>query len=265
MDAMRSDSLHRLAGRTGDDAHGAGEPHGGRSLSGAGVSPLMRDADLRSASRAEAATPLALVREHSLTDLVRDEIERCIAGGKIVPGAKLVEAEWAARLQVSRGPVREAFRALEQAGLVRNEKHRGVFVRCVSAAEASELVALCSVLEEAACRTLAVRIDAVQVAALREWLEAMHSALADDDAFARACEAFRDALVEAAGNGKLHEAYRRAVKEWRLSPRTPQTDAMRQASYARHRAVLNALASRDADEAAAQMRMPDALDDGEVR
>ncbi|HKT99324.1 MAG TPA: GntR family transcriptional regulator [Paraburkholderia sp.] len=228
----------------------------------------MRDADLRSPARAEAATPLALVRAHSLTDLVRDEIERRIADGKVVPGEKLVEAEWAARLQVSRGPVREAFRALEQAGLVRNEKHRGVFVRSVSDAEAGELASLCAVLEEAACRMLAARIDAVQVAALRERLEAMHTVLADDDAFARASEAFRDALVEAAGNGKLHDAYRRAVSEWRLSPRAQQTDAVRQASYARHRAVLNALASRDADEAAAQMRTQDkrdAQDDGDGR
>ncbi|MCG5078425.1 GntR family transcriptional regulator [Paraburkholderia tagetis] len=228
----------------------------------------MRDADLRSASHADEATPLALVREHSLTDLVRDEIERCIAGGTLVPGAKLVESEWAARLQVSRGPVREAFRALEQAGLVRNEKHRGAYVRSVPDTEARELALLCSVLEEAACRMLAARIDAAQVAALRDRLDAMRSALADDSAFACACEAFRDALVEAAGNGKLREAHRRAVNEWRLSTRVPQTAAMRQASYTRHRAVLNALASRDADEAAARMRAQekqDEPDDGDGR
>ena len=268
MDTTRSDALRRLAARAGDDAGEAFEPHADRGLNGVRMPTRMRDADLRSASRTEVATPLALVREHSLANLVRDEIERCIAGGKLVPGAKLVEAEWAARLEVSRGPVREAFRALEQAGLVRNEKHRGVFVRSVSDAEAGELAALCSVLEEAACRTLAARIDAVQVAALRERLDAMRNALADDGAFARASEAFRDALVEAAGNGKLHEAYRRAVNEWRLTPREPQTDAVRQASYARQRAVLNALASRDADEAAAQIRAQaqrDGLDDGDAR
>ncbi|HEY4806123.1 MAG TPA: winged helix-turn-helix domain-containing protein, partial [Paraburkholderia sp.] len=78
-------------------------------------------------------TPLAMVRQHSLTALVRDEIERRIAAGLLAPGDKLNEADWAARLAVSRGPVREAFRALEQAGLVRNEKHRGVFVRSVGA------------------------------------------------------------------------------------------------------------------------------------
>ncbi|WP_322049362.1 GntR family transcriptional regulator [Paraburkholderia sp. J67] len=195
-----------------------------------------------------------MVRQHSLTDLVREEIERCIALGQLAPGAKLVEVEWAARLQVSRGPVREALRALEQAGLVRNEKHRGVFVRRVSDVEAGELAMVCAVLEEAACRLLASRIDAAQVAALRERLDGMREALDDDGEFARACEAFRDALVAAAGNGKLHETYRRAVREARLAQRAQIDEAQRQVSYARHRAILNALASRDADEAAALMR-----------
>ncbi|MBN3813680.1 FCD domain-containing protein [Paraburkholderia sp. Ac-20347] len=214
----------------------------------------------QSSSRSTVTTPLALLRQHSLTDLVRDEIERCIAAGQLEPGAKLVEADWAARLEVSRGPVREAFRALEQAGLVRNEKHRGVFVRRVSGAEAGELAALCTVLEEAACRTLAARIDAAQVADLRARLDHMRDTLAHTDAdtpYTQAREAFRDALVAAAGNDKLHEAYRRAVREWRLSPRDALTDAARERSYARHRAILNALASRDAEEAAALMRAQD--------
>ncbi|WP_213304626.1 GntR family transcriptional regulator [Paraburkholderia sacchari] len=267
MDSTRADAQRHLAGWSSGDADAADEPRAGRDLKGVRVATVTRDVDLRSAAHSDAATPLALVRERSLTDLVRDEIERCIADGRLAPGAKLVESEWAARLQVSRGPVREAFRALEQAGLVRNEKHRGAYVRSVSETEAGELALLCSALEEAACRMLAARIDAAQVAALRDQLDAMRGALADDVAFARAREAFRDALVEAAGNGKLLEAHRRAVNEWRLAPRQAQTDAMRQATYARLRAVLNALASRDANEAAARMRTQETsgeLDDGDA-
>jgi Transcriptional regulators len=71
--------------------------------------------------------------------------------------------------------VREAFRALEQAGLVRTEKNRGVFVRTVSLAEADEIYAVRAVLEEAACRMLASSIDAKKLAVLREWLDAMRA------------------------------------------------------------------------------------------
>ncbi|MBP0594447.1 phosphonate utilization associated transcriptional regulator [Paraburkholderia sp. LEh10] len=198
-----------------------------------------------------------VVRRHSLTALVRDEIERNIVDGMLAPGDKLNEAEWAARLQVSRGPVREAFRALEQAGLVRNEKNRGVFVRTVSLDEADEIYAVRAVLEEAACRMLATRIDAAQLAALRAHVDAMRAArdAGDHGAYARANVAFHDAIVASAGNGKLYETYSRLVGELSLFRRTAlsvRADAMER-SLAEHRAILSALAARDADEAARQM------------
>ena len=203
------------------------------------------------------ADPIDVVRRHSLTALVRDEIERNIIEGVLAPGAKLNEADWAARLQVSRGPVREAFRALEQAGLVTTEKNRGVFVRVVSLAEADEIYAVRAVLEEAACRMLASSIDAAQLAGLRTQIDAMRSALEAQDpgAYARANVAFHDGIVAAAGNGKLYETYRRLVGELSLFRRAAlvvHADAMER-SLAEHRAILKALASRDADRAAALM------------
>lgn len=211
--------------------------------------------------------PIEVVRRHSLTALVRDEIERHIVDGTLAPGDKLNEADWAARLQVSRGPVREAFRALEQAGLVRTEKNRGVFVRTVSLAEADEIYAVRALLEEAACRMLATCIDAGRLAVLRDWLDAMRAALAshDRDAYGRANVAFHDAIVAAAGNAKLYETYRRLVSELSLFRRAAlavEADAMER-SLAEHRAILNALASRDAGRAAALMHAH--VHDGRLR
>lgn len=202
--------------------------------------------------------PIDVVRRHSLTMLVRDEIERHIVEGVLAPGDKLNEADWAARLQVSRGPVREAFRALEQAGLVRTEKNRGVFVRTVTLAEADEIYAVRAVLEEAACRMLAVSIDASKLAVLRDWVDTMRAALEaqDHDAYGRANVAFHDALVAASGNRKLYETYQRLVSELSLFRRAAlvvHADAMPD-SLAEHRAILTALASRDADHAATLMR-----------
>ncbi|MGF6572947.1 phosphonate utilization transcriptional regulator [Paraburkholderia sp. GAS333] len=201
--------------------------------------------------------PIDVVRRHSLTTLVRDEIERHIVEGMLAPGDKLNEADWAARLQVSRGPVREAFRALEQAGLVRTEKNRGVFVRTVTLAEAAEIYTVRAVLEQAACRMLAANIDARKLAVLRDWVDAMRAAVdvQDHDAYARANVAFHDALVASAGNLKLYETYRRLVSELSLFRRAAlavQADALER-SLTEHRAILTALASRDADHAAALM------------
>src|SRR5688572_719934 len=97
--------------------------------------------------KTHAATAIELVRQESLTSLVQREIERRILGGELAPGGKLNEAELAVAMGVSRGPVREAFRALEQAGLVHTQKNRGVFVRQVSLEEANEIYEVRAALE----------------------------------------------------------------------------------------------------------------------
>ena len=248
MDAMRVDAPQARKRRSGEDVQERDDARAG------GVSS---DAPRHRHALAD-TTPLAMVRQHSLTALVRDEIERCIAAGQLAPGDKLNEADWAARLAVSRGPVREAFRALEQAGLVRTEKHRGVFVRSVGVAEARELGEVCAALREAACRMLAAHIDAAQVAELREQLNAMRDAVVAEnaEAFLHARDAFRAVLVAAAGNARLLETYERTVSELRLSPRRAlPAHSMMDASYAGHRSLLSALASRDADESAKRMRV----------
>ena len=77
-----------------------------------------------SAVPAAGANAIALVQSSSLPALVQQELERIILGGELPAGSKLNEAAIAERLGVSRGPVREAFRALEESGLVRLEKNR---------------------------------------------------------------------------------------------------------------------------------------------
>src|SRR5215831_17391648 len=94
------------------------------------------------------AATIAILRSNSLTALVQKEIERMILSGELTVGAKLNEVAVARRLGVSRGPVREAFRALEESGLVHQEKNRGVFVRQVSVEEAEEIYEVRAALDE---------------------------------------------------------------------------------------------------------------------
>jgi len=56
--------------------------------------------------------PIALIQTNSLPSLVQRELERMILAGDLPAGSKLREAEVASMLGVSRGPVREAFRAV---------------------------------------------------------------------------------------------------------------------------------------------------------
>ena len=96
---------------------------------------------------------LEILQNQSLTMLVQNEIERMIVGGELGAGAKLSENSIAMRLGVSRGPVREALRGIEQTGLVRVEKNRGVFVRQLSLDEADEIYELRATFDQMAGRS----------------------------------------------------------------------------------------------------------------
>lgn len=199
------------------------------------------------------ASAIELLRSHSLTTLVQRELERRILAGELAPGDKLNEEFIAAQFNVSRGPVREAFRALESGGLVRMEKNRGVFVRQVSLAEADEIYEVRAGLDELIGRLLAGRIQPGQLTQLRELLKKMQQA-----ARARSVEQyyplnvrFHDMLAELTGNGTLLAHYRRLVNELHLYRR--ETLARGQDSFPistrEHAAIVDALARRDGEAA----------------
>ena len=214
-------------------------------------------------SAAHAAEPtrpshptIALLRSASLSSAAQHEIERMILEGEISAGAKLTEAWLSERLGVSRGPIREAFRMLEEAGLVRQEKNRGVFVREIPLEEALEIFDLRAAMDELVGRRLAETITAEQIKAVRAIVEKMDVAAraGDADAYHLLNLQFHDTLVELAGNRKMAGIYRKLVKELALyRRRNLRHQAVLPHSAAEHRAILKAIASGDAERAGAAM------------
>jgi phosphonate utilization transcriptional regulator len=197
---------------------------------------------------------LAIVRQESLTSLVQREIERRIVAGELVPGAKLNEAELAAAMGISRGPVREAFRALEQAGLVQTEKNRGVFVRLVSLEEANQIYEVRAALESQIGRLAAERAKPAHLERMRAIVKRMHAAgrKRDPDAYFPLNIEFHELLAEAAGNRSLAAHYRRVVNELNLYRREAiqrNLDVI-PVSTREHEAVVEAIAKGDAALAA---------------
>jgi phosphonate utilization transcriptional regulator len=192
------------------------------------------------------APAIRLVQSSSLATLVQREIERMILAGDLPAGSKLTEASIAERLGVSRGPVREAFRALEGSGLVRLEKNRGVYVRQISVNEADEIYELRAVLDEFVGRRLAQTATPTHVRELRQLVERMEKSAArnDVDAYLAANLEFHDRLVELAGNAKLLALYRRLVNELHLFRRSnlSQGGAL-PASTREHRDIVDRIAS----------------------
>ena len=71
---------------------------------------------------------LDVLRTRSLASVLEREIERMILASEIPPGRRVNENQLAARFGTSRGPIREAIRALEGAGMVETIPNRGTFL-----------------------------------------------------------------------------------------------------------------------------------------
>lgn len=195
---------------------------------------------------------IALLQTSSLASVVQSELERMILSGELAPGAKLTEAALAEQLGVSRGPLREAFRMLDEAGLVRTEKNRGVYVRNVPVDEAVEIFDLRAAMDEMVGRRLATQITPAQLKELRGLVEQMEVAVKANDRhrYHALNLGFHDRLVELAGNSKLTSIYRKLVRELSLFRcQNLAGDGLLPASASAHRQIVKAIASGDADAA----------------
>jgi DNA-binding GntR family transcriptional regulator len=199
---------------------------------------------------------VAAHKQASLPSIVRDEIIRMIETGALLPGVWVNEADLAARLGVSRAPIREACRGLEQSGLLNFVVNRGAFVREIGRAEAAELYDLRSALFALAGRELAPIITAEQLTILNSLTERMNLAAAsgDLDAYYPLNLEFHKTLLEFSGNRRLLQTYQSFIRELHLFRRQALVTLERmQDSNAEHRAIVSALGSRNPVAAASLM------------
>ncbi len=205
------------------------------------------------------AEQLHSVRTTSLAKLVRDDVLAAILGGSLQPGQRINEPDVAARLKVSRVPVREALRELESSGVVVSRKHSGVFVRQLGLQEVQDLYALRALLDGFAGRCVA-NLAALPRQALVKRLDgataSMTSALRQADAHLYYTEnlKFHWAIIDAAGNAQLAETYRGIVQKLHISRLTNLAgDDGRKASVSEHEAIVQALRDGNAAQAEALM------------
>jgi GntR family transcriptional regulator of vanillate catabolism len=110
-----------------------------------------------------------------LVDGLTHELRELILEHQIAPGTELVQTEWAEKLRVSRTPLREAFRILEQDGLVQvSNGNRTVRVVNFAGPELRDLLEVREVVDGLAARLLATRGMSADVEhTLVEHLESM--------------------------------------------------------------------------------------------
>jgi phosphonate utilization transcriptional regulator len=208
-------------------------------------------------AQAARLTALQVVQSNSLPALVQVEIERLILQGELAIGQHLNESELATRFGTSRGPVREALRALEESRLVRSEKNRGVFVREISVGEADEIYDVREALDELIGRRVAERASPEELVELTAVVAEMDAAsgLGDVRTYHALNLKFHDLLVDFAGNARLAESYRLLTKGLLLFRLRGLKDGGGFAvSNTEHKDVVAAIAARDGVRAGRLLR-----------
>jgi DNA-binding GntR family transcriptional regulator len=152
---------------------------------------------------------LQQIERGDLVESVLDQITAAIVTGRLRPGDKLVETRMGDQLGVSRGPVREAVRRLEQMGLVQKIPYRGTFVASLTPDDVRELHDLRAPMEGLAARLVAERQNPEHMAHLEGLVAQMRDFPADSDrAKMVALDAdFHDSLILFSGHKLLQELW----------------------------------------------------------
>lgn len=210
----------------------------------------MEDPDAPSSTPvATSRTPVPGPPRTSLADYVVQVLRERLAAGELAPGAHLREAELAAELDVSRGPVREALATLESEGTVEIRRHRGAFVSVLTAEDVEEVHTLREAVETLAAERAATRLDAAHVARLDAILAAMGatSGSVEPQEAVRLDLSFHDVVYEAADHTRLRRVWAsiRSQVSFFLYMRNVNFPDFPDVGHPEHEALRDALCSGD--------------------
>ncbi|MFC4637104.1 GntR family transcriptional regulator [Deinococcus hohokamensis] len=183
--------------------------------------------------------PRSLARED-----IYAQLSTWIIDGTLQPEEPLRDLEIAGRLGVSRTPVREALRRLEDEGLVKTALNRWTRVAPLEVSQAAALYPVVEALEVLALQLAAPTLTAVDLTHLDDLNTQLRRALQDRDAGAavEADTAFHDLWISKSGNPELQQTLRALKRKLRRIERAYFDAASAgQSSLAEHAAIITAL------------------------
>lgn len=145
----------------------------------------------------------------SVVQMAQERVRRLILSGEVEPDERLAEERLCERLGISRPPLREALRLLQQEGLVVAKPRRGTFVATLTDTDVHEILTLRSALERLAIDLGVPVRDPELLRPCRSALERMQEAAknADRGALVEAAYVFHSAIVALSGHRRLTEFY----------------------------------------------------------
>lgn len=201
---------------------------------------------------------LTVLDTASLRARVYQALREALVSGELAPGQRLIVQALAARLGVSRTPVREALQRLEDEGLVETSPRALTRVSPLNARAAREAFPVVAALHALAVRSGVPHLTAADLEAMRAANAELASAilatsLSDPDSVARAIQAddrFHGVLLTAATNEELARTLERLMPKVRRLEYAQFRSLAGRRSVQQHEAIITACAGRDVAEAA---------------
>ncbi len=186
-----------------------------------------------------------------LRDVVFNTLREAILKGELKPGERLMELQLAAKLGVSRTPIREAIRMLEQEGLAVTIPRKGAEVARMTEKDMEDVLEIREALDELAAKIACTRMTEDQLKQLETIKETFVESTRSHDVkrIAEADVSFHDVIYEATGNPKLvsmlnnlrEQIYRYRVEYLKEEKNYPTL-------IGEHDAIVEALYARNQDE-----------------
>ena len=200
-------------------------------------------------------TPLfGQITQRNVDDEIVKKLRTAIIDGHIPVGSHLNETEIAKQMAVSRIPIREALRRLEQEGLVVRQPNRGVFVIKFSEKDVHEIFSLRANLESMAFEWAIPNMSAKDIGELRELVKSQEKAIQEEnyEELSRLDMRFHEYICITANHSRLlkswHEQHAQSqillnIRFRKMSEYTPET------VIKDHERILNAIENGDAQTA----------------
>jgi DNA-binding GntR family transcriptional regulator len=207
-----------------------------------------------------AASISTRLQSPSLVHLAAEAIRKMVLSGELAPGERLIEERLTEGLGISRPPLREALRLLQQEGLIETRPRRGAVVTTMTDQDVFEILTLRSAFERLAVELGVPVQDPKRLDACREALRRMEECAAVEDrgALVEAAYAFHGSIVALAGHRRLNEGYAAVQRQVLLC--MARNLYTREHEYedlpthvARHRHLLELIEAGDADAVLAEL------------
>ncbi|HSI53922.1 MAG TPA: GntR family transcriptional regulator [Ramlibacter sp.] len=193
--------------------------------------------------------PRALYQE------VAEQLRQQIFKRELEPGSWIDELKIAEEFGISRTPLREALKVLAAEGLITMKVRRGAYVTEVSEKDLSDVYHLLSLLESDAAGVVAEQATDAQIKELQLLHKELEAATGNRDKFFTLNERFHMRLLEIAGNRWRDQMVADLRKVMKLNRHNSLFKAGRvKESMLEHRAIMEALAHRDAKGAVKRMQ-----------